>query len=321
MTEARPIPSQRRPRAIQLDRDLLTQLVRPAPLRLLLQTLLEWLWIIVLAGTALEFASVPVSVACMLLIATRQHALLTLMHDFSHYQFSRQQRRLNDVLGDVLTALPFFITVHGFRRNHLQHHAHVATDFDPNWVSSLKRARYQLPMTRTRLWLEVLKHGIGFYTLAELKRYTVDAGMAVELPRTVRITRALFWLAVAGLATYFELWTAILLYWLLPLATFLMAILYLRDIGEHYGMPAPGILGSRTVLAGWLERLLIAQNGVNFHAEHHLFPAVPFFRLRRLHRQLMQLQAYRDDALITRGYLSGLIDEVSRAQGNAMEAA
>ena len=252
MTEARPIPSQRRPRAIQLDRDLLTQLVRPAPLRLLLQTLLEWLWIIVLAGTALEFASVPVSVACMLLIATRQHALLTLMHDFSHYQFSRQQRRLNDVLGDVLTALPFFITVHGFRRNHLQHHAHVATDFDPNWVSSLKRARYQLPMTRTRLWLEVLKHGIGFYTLAELKRYTVDAGMAVELPRTVRITRALFWLAVAGLATYFELWTAILLYWLLPLATFLMAILYLRDIGEHYGMPAPGILGSRTVLAGWL---------------------------------------------------------------------
>nr|WP_298138345.1 fatty acid desaturase family protein [uncultured Pseudomonas sp.] len=321
MTEARPIPTQRRPRAIQLDRDLLARLVRPAPLRLLLQTLLEWLWIIALAGAAMTIASPPISLACMLLIATRQHALLTLMHDFSHYQFSRQQRTANDVLGDVLTALPFFITVHGFRRNHLQHHAHVATDLDPNWVSSLKRARYQFPKTRTQVWLEVLKHCVGFYTFVELKRYTVDAGMAVELPRYARITRALFWLAVAGLATYFELWTAILLYWLLPLATFLMAILYLRDIGEHYGMSAPGILGSRTVLAGWLERLLIAQNGVNFHAEHHLFPAVPFFRLRRLHRQLMQIPAYREEALITRGYLSGLIDEVSRPARNAMAAA
>ena len=320
MTEARPTPTQRRPRTIQLDREVLTRLVRPAPLRLLLQALLEWLCIIALAVLAFKLASVPVSVACMLLIATRQHALLTLMHDFSHYQFSRQQRTVNDVLGDVLTALPFFITVHGFRRNHLQHHAHVATDLDPNWVSSLKRARYQFPMTRAQVWLEVLKHCIGFYTLAELKRYTVDAGMAVELPRAVRITRALFWLAVAGLATYFELWTVILLYWLLPLATFLMAILYLRDIGEHYGMSAPGILGSRTVLAGWVERLLIAQNGVNFHAEHHLFPSVPFFRLKRLHRQLMQLQTYSDHALITRGYLSGLIDEVSRPQHNASTA-
>ncbi|MDR7150917.1 fatty acid desaturase [Hydrogenophaga palleronii] len=290
---------------------MLARLVRPAPLRLLLQTLLEWLCIFALAGVAMEIASVPVSVACMLLIATRQHALLTLMHDFSHHQFSRQRRALNDVLGDVLTALPFFITVHGFRRNHFQHHAHVATDLDPNWVSSLKRARYQFPMSRTQVWVEVLKHCIGFYTLAELKRYTVDAGMAVELPRAVRITRALFWIAVAGLATYFDLWVAMLLYWLLPLATFLMAILYLRDIGEHYGMPAAGILGSRTVLAGWVERLLIAQNGVNFHAEHHLFPAVPFFRLKRLHRLLLPLQAYSEHAVITRGYLSGLIDEVS----------
>ena len=256
------------------------------------------------------------SLVCMLLIATRQHALLALMHEFSHYQFSRKQQRLNDILGDVLTALPFFITVHGFRRNHMEHHRHTATELDPNWVACLKRARYQFPKSRLQIWLEIAKHCIGFYTVEELKRYTVDAGMAVALPRSVRLTRAVYWMIVLAAIAGFNLWTIVLLYWLVPLSTFLMAILYVRDIGEHYGMNEPGILGSRTVLAGRVERFLIAQNAVNFHAEHHLFPSVPFFRLRELHEHLHRISTYREHAAVTKGYLSSLIKEVSGASNS-----
>jgi fatty acid desaturase len=90
-----------------------------------------------------------------------------------------------------------------------------------------------------------------------------------------------------------------------------MAILYIRDVGEHFGMPSAGIAHSRTVVANRLERLLISQNGVNYHAEHHLFPAVPFFRLGRLHRALMEDDAYRDQAVVTRGYFTGLVAEAT----------
>jgi len=309
-------PVQHAGTGIQLERDLLKKIAKPAPVHLLLQTAIEWLLIIALVVAATGFSSIAISIACMLLIATRQHALLALMHEYSHYQLSRKHAWLNDLLGDIFTAFPVFITIHGFRRNHMAHHRHVSTDQDPNWVATMKKDRYQFPKTRRQIVIEILKHCIGWYTLGDLKGYTVDAGMALNLPRATRINRVVCAIVFAAAATYFQLWWTVLLYWIVPLATFLMAILYVRDMGEHFGMPAPGFADSRTVLAGWLERVLICQNGVNFHTEHHLFPSVPFFRLQQLHHALMKNSHYRDNAVITHGYLSGLIAEVAAVPEN-----
>ena len=306
-----PVPVPVPVRKIRLARDLLKTLARPAPGRLLLQTALEWAGIIALAWWATWSAHWPVSLLCMLLIATRQHALLALMHEYSHYQLSRKRGWLNDLIGDVFTAFPFFITIHGFRRNHLLHHQHAWTEHDPNYVASSKKRRYQFPKTRSQVWLEIAKHAIGWYTLQDLKSYTVDAGMATDLPRSTVVGRLVFALLLLATVAYFDLWRAVLLYWIVPLATFLMAILYVRDLGEHVGLPAAGFDNARTMLVGPLERLLIAQNGVNFHADHHLFPSVPFFRLSRLHRALMMDPAFRGRAVITHGYLTGLITEIS----------
>lgn len=295
----------------RLERGLLITLSKPAPTRLLLQTGMEWLWIVALIAAASWFSNAAVGIASMLLIATRQHALLVLMHEYSHYRFSRKHAWLNDLIGDVLTAFPFFITIHGFRRNHMPHHRYASTPDDPDWISSLKKDRYNFPKTRKQVLIEILKHCMGWYTLADLKGYTVDAGMAVDLPRSTRISRAICAIGFVVATTWFGLWGTVLLYWIVPLATFLMAILYLRDMAEHFGMPSPGIAGSRTVVAGWIERILICQNGVNFHTEHHLFPSVPFFRMERLHQALMKDHRYCRHAVLTRGYLSGLIDEVA----------
>lgn len=296
---------------IRLQRDLLKALARPAPGRLLLQTCLEWVCIIALMVLASRTSYPLVSLVCMLLIATRQHALLALMHEYAHHQLSRKHGWFNDLIGDVFTAFPFFITVHGFRRNHLLHHKHAWTEHDPNYVASSKKRRYQFPKTRAQVWLEILKHTIGWYTLQDLKNYTVDAGMAIDLPRSTAIGRFVFAVLLFAAVAYFDLWRPVLLYWLVPLATFLMGILYVRDLGEHFGLPGAGFDSARTMLVGWPERLLIAQNGVNFHADHHLFPSVPFFRLGRLHRALMLDPDFRAQAVITRGYLTGLIDEIS----------
>lgn len=297
--------------AIRLDRNLLIELARPAPARLLLQVAFEWSCIAVLVAVALRASMWAVSLPCIVLIATRQHALLALMHEFSHHQLSRRRKWLNDGIGDVFTALPFFVTVHGFRRNHLPHHAHVSTAQDPNWVSSQQKRRYAFPKTRRGIFADMAGHLAGVYTWDDLKGYTVRSGMAVGLPRAVHLRQALFLLAVAGLATATGGWWALLVYWIVPLTTVLMAILYVRDLGEHHGMPSRGILASRTVQAGWLDRLLFCQNGVNFHTEHHLFPSVPFFRLGRLHRHLRQDPRYQRHAVVTRGYLTGLVDELS----------
>lgn len=297
---------------IRLDRHLLQQLSKRAPGRLLLQTLAEWFCIAALAAMATYAGHVAVSLVCMLLIAARQHALLILMHEYAHFQFSRRHAWLNDMLGDALAALPFFLTVHGFRRNHMPHHQNVNTEADSNWVSALAVPRYQFPKTRTQIYAEMAKHALGWYTLKELRYYAIDAGMAVDLPPATRRFRIAYAILVLALVAYFDLWWTVLLYWIVPLATFLVGILYVRDVSEHFGMPSEGIAGARTMLSNRAGRLLICPHGINFHAEHHLFPSVPFHHLKSLHEALRKDDYYRRHAVIAHGYLTGLVAQLAK---------
>jgi fatty acid desaturase len=81
--------------------------------------------------------------------------------------------------------------------------------------------------------------------------------------------------------------------WLLPLLTVLQPILRLRAICEHGAVsdlssPLTAARCNRTsgTLANWLGRALLFPHHVNFHLEHHLYPAVPHYHLPRLHRLL-----------------------------------
>jgi len=81
----------------------------------------------------------------------------------------------------------------------------------------------------------------------------------------------------------------------------------LRSIAEHGMVPDPAdpLRNTRTTLARWWERLLLAPNRVNYHLEHHLVMAVPHYNLPRMHR-LLRARGVLRDACVTRGYLDVL---------------
>jgi len=56
---------------------------------------------------------------------------------------------------------------------------------------------------------------------------------------------------------------------------------------------------------------LIAPYGVGYHTEHHLYPSVPFCRMRQLHEALRGRSGYKNVAVVTRGYFRGLLTETS----------
>lgn len=72
-----------------LERTHLIRLSRIAPIRLLACVAWEWILIVSAVAGALWAANVWATLAAVVLIGTRQHALLVLMHEFSHRQFSR----------------------------------------------------------------------------------------------------------------------------------------------------------------------------------------------------------------------------------------
>jgi fatty acid desaturase len=107
-------------------------------------------------------------------------------------------------------------------------------------------------------------------------------------------------LALAGHPALYLLWAGA---WL---TTYSLAM-RIRSIAEHGMVPDPAsdLKNTRTTLARWWERLLIAPNRVNFHLEHHLLMAVPHYNLPRLHRMLRE-RGVLVDACVAPGYASVL---------------
>jgi fatty acid desaturase len=79
-----------------------------------------------------------------------------------------------------------------------------------------------------------------------------------------------------------------LLLWAVPLVTFLQPLLRLRAICEHGAVTdfASPLTAARTNLGPrWLLWLFFPFN-VNFHVEHHMYPAIPFYNLPAAHRAM-----------------------------------
>jgi len=83
---------------------------------------------------------------------------------------------------------------------------------------------------------------------------------------------------------------AYLILWILPLCTILQALLRFRAICEHGAVrdEHSPLLAARTNLGpAWLRWYLFPFH-VNYHIEHHLYPAIPHYNLPTCHAEMQQ---------------------------------
>ena len=95
----------------------------------------------------------------------------------------------------------------------------------------------------------------------------------------------------------------------------------IRSIAEHALTPSaaePRGL-TRTTIASWWERLLIAPNCVNYHMEHHLLITVPHYNLRAMHERLAELGVI-DPGCVDHGYAAILRRAAAQARRRADRA-
>lgn len=256
----------------------------------------------------------------IVIIGARMHALAILMHDASHYRFLKN-RRWNDRLTNLLIMYPLFSSIEVYRRNHMRHHAHLNTEDDPDWVSKLGKKSFTFPKTKRAFFLTIL----SYFTLVQgikdaiwfLKRFSVstEAKQQKEKGQKSRAS-LLFMLSLVAVLTIFNLWSYYALFWVVPyLSTFFM-FQYIRSVAEHFGELSYDHLltSTRTVKTNVLERFLLAPHHVGYHLEHHLYPAVPFYNLPKLHQLLMSHSDYQEKAHITKGYFGGLFNELGKVE-------
>jgi fatty acid desaturase len=205
------------------------------------------------------------------------------LHETIHMTAFRS-RALNRCVA-FLCGLILFLPSQYFRDFHFAHHRHTQ---DESRDPELARPK---PETLGQ-YLLVLS-GIPYWSEQAQLLLRLAAGRVTEpfIPErrqrsVVREARLLVCLyAVIALLSIDAGSIAAIEYWLLPLV-FGQAVLRAFLMAEHTGCPlVPDMLrNSRTTRSNPLMRWLVWN--MNFHSEHHAYPALPFHALPKAHRLL-----------------------------------
>jgi len=212
-------------------------------------------------------------------------ALFAAMHEAVHYSAFRA-RRVNEVVA-WLAGFAILFNATYYRQFHFAHHRYAQDPSrDPELLTApppRSRAAYWWRATAIPYWqaraLNVWRLSRGRFEGLEF----IPASMHAEIIRSMR-WMAMVLLALAAASV--TLGTAVLLwYWLLPLALGL-PFLRLYLLSEHTGCSEDddGLSNTRTTLSLWPVRFLMWN--LPYHAEHHLFPSIPFHQLPAAHRWL-----------------------------------
>ena len=297
---------------VKLTREELTSLSAVNPWIASYHIGLEWALIAAMIFLCQRYWHPMLYVFAVAFIGSRQHALLVLMHDGVHFRLLRN-RRLNDWVSEVVLAWPHLVTARQYRKNHFGHHRYLNTSQDPDLIRRKGDPAWVFPQATAELARTLFRDATGLNAPAMLKLAAAVA-KADSLPAWFNAARYGFYATALAVIIYAGGFKDFLLFWIVPMFTWLVLIMRLRSIAEHHAIDGPqseyGL--TRTTQATLLERVFVAPKNVNYHIEHHFFPSVPFYRLPELHQILMSKPGYSEGAHLTRTYWGVLEESVGR---------
>lgn len=283
-----------------LPRELVQRLTKRSAWRASASVLHDFAVLAAAVGAGIYWWPNPlVLVGCVLVIATRQHALFVIAHDAAHYLLY-ESRLANEIVGRTCAMLQG-LSMCTYRVIHRMHHNNLYGPLDPD---TALHGGY--PRGRAYLVRKLLKDLSGF-TAWKTYAYFLYAAPGLNTATNVAIRplddtsqklrsdarhdrNAVIFFQVVAVALF--AWSGYLLQylvlWVLPLMTVVQAILRLRAIAEHGAttdFSSPLTAARTNVTPGWLEWLIFPHH-VNYHVEHHLYASVPHYHLPELHREM-----------------------------------
>lgn len=265
-------------RASVLTGEQVRALAAPRPLRVIVDTLMRWMLIIVGWAVAAWSGSVPLMAVAVVWTGVNFYALFIIGHDGMHRRLFADERA-NDLWTDLFVLAPMGALTRLNRLNHMRHHAFLSLPNDPD------RYKYERPPGRSSVRFALELTGLPMLRRAAGNVFGAAAEAVGPAPRrrSARDWAILVGVnaALAGALTAAFGWWGYVVMWLLPVYVFVFATDLLRTYLEHALLPGEERNVQRlcTFEPPWWERQLFAPMNMNFHAVHHLYAALPYHAL------------------------------------------
>lgn len=221
--------------------------------------------------------------------------MTVLLHEAVHNTiFARRRDTWTRLLG-LLYAITSGISASQFTRWHLDHHDNLgSSEDDPKrrWLSPKRNTRlykllYCTPVLMV-FYFRAAARETGTYPAALRRRIAIE-----------RVTTVAIQLAVTAALLHLGGWGPALRVQLIPYLFVFPIAFTLNRLGQHYDIDPAHPLKWATLMRpsrAWDFLFLYS----SYHIEHHYFPGVPFYNLRKLHLQLRPL--YAELGLVPRTY-------------------
>ena len=301
--------------ALKVDRERhaeLTALLKPQPVRFLRWAALHLaVWAAGVAAIVLS-GHWAITLLAVLVVASQLHALTVLQHDCGHRNAFRSAAA-NLWMGRFMAWFIVFPFT-AFTECHRRHHRYLGDpEHDPDDWHYTGGRRWVIPRIATFAarftWLSMTRYGpqVRGMVLRELVFNLASMG------------------AIAAAFAWYGRLDLFALIMVIPLLLLTMVINPISRGYEHYPMATFGdhhhgrLDLARNTITVTSPTIGLLWANINYHVEHHVYPAVPFYHLPKLHR-LLQDRSYQRDPMLLSRVLRGREDDDAETDASAATA-
>lgn len=230
-------------------------------------------------------------------IATRQRALATLLHEAAHGVLTRNRK-----LGLFLATFPSGYLIgqshRAYQRSHLADHHGAFGDpaVDPDLRAHIDHGLYETMSGRRFTFTYLLAPLLGVRTPRLVAELVVQrlSGTPKELRAGVAVVA--YMSAIGAICFLLGVGHMFVLYWLVPLFLVFPLVNWYIELLEHFpmmGYEHVDLWASRPRATGPITRHFLGIHGEGYHLDHHLSPKIPYWNQRHAHRIRLADPSYR----------------------------
>jgi fatty acid desaturase len=283
-----------------VDKVQLDEWLRLEPARVYRDLLINWT--LIFAAIA-AVAMMPVWWMFLLVffvIGFNQYALFIIGHDGVH-SCVHPNRAVNDQICKWLILVPMCMGFQDAKRSHLEHHKLMGSQQDPD------RYLHTLANKNSPLALTLFCSGLATFGKTVLKVTPFgrmmgkkDTGVAGDAEPPSKLFLAyckeripVMVMVPLLIACFFALhlpWWFFLTMWILPIYVCVFVADEIRAMCDHAVAVMPDDAADEyrlvTYVPSVLEKIVFAPHNMNLHAEHHLWPRIPYYKRELAHQAI-----------------------------------